>query len=295
MAHTLNSVNLSTYGIIPGQISGSNISLSGCFDLPERIGDTHYTWPEDNSIEPYVASDELFFAGRDILFKGTIIGTNTVINNYLKALYTAIQAFTGIVTFATPYGSFSVQVKSIKPTYYNSACTIEITFREPVVTLTGGTLPAVGINNYTIDRIPFSSFGLYLESKEELSNLPDLKPQYFTKYAAEGYQITKHGNKTLSIEALLKASSLSDFQSKISNLYLLFSSANTRNIKINNEVNIDCFAVKGFKIEDIMLLDTTMIGVFKAELTAVNVNYLNALHTEAGVEIHTEESQLILI
>lgn len=295
MAYTLNSVSLSTYGIVPGHISGSNIALSGCFDLPERISPTHYIWAEDNSIEPYVAADELFFAGRDIVFKGMILGANTVVNNYLKSLYAAIQAFTGLVVFATPYGSFSVQVKTIKPTHYNSACSIEVTFREPVVTLTGGTLPASGINNYTIDRIPFTSFGLYLGSKNELTDLPDLKPQYFTKYASEGYQITKYGNKTLSVEALLKASGLSDFQDKVKNLYLLFSSAGTRNIKINDQINIDCFATEGFKIEDIMLLNGAMIGVFKADLTAVNVNYLNALHTEAAIEINTEESQLILI
>lgn len=295
MAYTLNSVNLSTYGIIPGHISGSNIALSGCFDLPERIGATHYIWPEDNSVEPYVASDELFFAGRDLVFKGVILGPNAVINNYIKALYNAVQAFADLVTFATPYGSFSVQVKSITPIHYNSACTIEIAFREPVVTLTGGALPAAGINNYTIDHIPFSSFGLYLGSKKELANLPDLKPQYFTKYSSEGYQITKYSNKALSIEALLKASSLSDFQDKVRNLYLLFSSAGTRNIKINDQANIDCFATKGFKIEGIMILNEAMIGVFKADLMAVNVNYLNALHTEAAVEINTEESQLILI
>lgn len=295
MAYILNSANLSTYGITPGHIPGSNIALSGCFDLPERIGTTHYIWPEDNSVEPYVASDELFFAGRDIVFNGVILGSSAVINNYIKALYDAVQAFTGLVTFATPYGSFSVQVKSITPTHHNSACSIEIMFREPVVTLTGGTLPAVGANAYTIDRIPFSSFGLYLGSKKELANLPELKPQYFTKYASEGYQITNHGNKTLSIEALLKASGLSDFQSKILSLYLLFSSAGTHNIKINDQVNVDCFAVKGFRVEGIRLLNNAMIGVLKAELMAVNVNYLNALHTESAVELHTEASQLILI
>src|SRR5574343_156699 len=121
MAYLLNSVNLTTYGITAGQTPGSNIAVEGCFDLPERIGDTHHIWDDDNTVEPYVASDEIFFAGRDIKFYGTIIGNNFAINTYLDAFYTAIKAFTTLVTFSTPYGDFSVQVKDIKTKKYNGA------------------------------------------------------------------------------------------------------------------------------------------------------------------------------
>ncbi len=294
MSYLLNSIDFDTYSIVAGHSDNSNIAIDGCFNLPERTGKCFHEWGDSDSIEPYAASGDIFFAGRDITFYGSVLGTLPVITNNLKTFYNAINAATGLSVFETPYNSASGYVNSVVPEVLNGGAKIEITFREPVVNLTG-TLPASGINSYTIDKIPFSSFGLYLSKAEALHDLPELKEQFFTQYGAEGYQIVKRKNRTLDFHGFIIGSSLSDFQSKVSALYKLFSSSGTRNIKINDEINIDCFAVKGFEIEDVMLLDTTMIGVFKAELIVVNVNYLNALHTEIGVEIHTEESQLILI
>lgn len=293
MAYLLNGTNLNTYGIVPGHGDG-NISLSGCFNLPSRSGKCFHSWSDSDSIEPYVASGDIFFEGRDITFSGSIQGTNSVITAYLKSLYDAIGAFSGLVTFATPYGSFSVYVKSVTPEMLNGGAKIQIVFREPVVTLTG-TLPAVGSSNYTIDAIPFSSFGLYLSKAEALHDLPELKEQFFTIYGSEGYQIVKRHNKTLDFNGFITGISLANFQSKVSALYKLFSSAGTRNIKINDEINADCFATEGFKIDNIYLYNNLMIANFTMSLLCVNVNYLNYLLTEASAYVLTENSEYILI
>jgi hypothetical protein len=294
MSYLLNSIPFSTYGIVAGHCPSSNISLQGCFDFPVRIGQTYYEWAEGD-IEPFVDSSEIFFAGMDIVLYGSITGTNTIINSYLKALYDVIDAFTDLVTLVTPYGSFSVQVKSIVPQYLNGGCLLIITFREPVITLTGGTLPAIGADVYTIDGIPMSSFGLYLSKAEALHDLPELKEQFFTKYGSEGYQITKRKNKTLEFNGFIIGTSLTDFQNKIKALYKLFSSSGTRNIKINDEIYIDCFAADGFRIENIYLYNNLMIGNFKISLMAVNVNPLYILGDETGIEILTMSDELIYI
>ena len=52
--YTLNSVNLTTYGITPGHAPGSNIAMAGIYDCPPRIGETHREWADDDSVEPYV-------------------------------------------------------------------------------------------------------------------------------------------------------------------------------------------------------------------------------------------------
>lgn len=143
--YTLNSVNLSTYGLIPGHAPSSNVAMQGIFDLPSRIGQTSYEWAESN-IEPWVSADEIFFGGRDIVFYGSILGTNKVINDYLTALYNAVEAFTDLVALVTPYGTFNVQIKTIVPEYFTGACRVVITFREPVVDLTGGILPGAVID-----------------------------------------------------------------------------------------------------------------------------------------------------
>jgi hypothetical protein len=272
MAWTLNSVALSVYGITAGQAPGGNIALQGCFDLPERIGDTHHVWDDDSTVEPYVAADEIFFAGRDIKFYGTIIGTNAAVYTYLDAFKAAINAFTTLVTFSTPYGDFSVQVKDIKTKKYNGALSLEITFREPVVTLAGGSLPVAGANAYSIDGIPMSSFGLYVTKPDELLNLPEIKEQYFTKYGAEGYQTVKRKANTLEIDGFIMATSLSDFQDKIKALYLLFKSANLRVVKLNNELHANCFAAEGFNISNVCLMSGIMIARFQISLLCKNVS-----------------------
>ncbi len=293
MAYLFDTVNLyNTYGIRAGHAPGSNIAMEGVFDLPVRTGKTFHEWGDADSIEPYSASGDIFFAGRDITFHGSIIGTNSAINDNLRSFYKAISAATGI--FETPYNCASGYVKSITPEVLNGGARITMTFREPVVTLTG-TLPATGMNAYTIDKIPFSSFGLYLSKAEALRDLPELKEQFFTKYGSEGYQIVKRRNKTLDFYGFITGTSLSDFQTKIKALYKLFSSSGTRNIKINDQINVDCFATEGFKVSGVYLYNNLVIANFTANLMAVNVNYINELADEDGVLITNEDGVQILI
>ena len=294
MSYTLNNIDLNTYGIYPGHSKGSNIAMSGIFDLPVRTGKCYYSWGDENSIEPYTAAGDLFFSGRDIVFTGFILGTTQVLNNNLQTLYTAINAATGISILNTPYYSASGYIKSVIPEYMNGASSLIMTFREPVVNL-AGTLPASGLNNYTIDSIPFSSFGLYLSKAEALHDLPELKEQNFTKYGLEGYQIVKRQNKILDFSGFITGNSLVDFQNNISALYKLFSSPGTRNIKINDEINVDCFATEGFRVDNIYLYNNLMIADFNISLIAVNVNSLNYLLTANSEYVLTANSEYILI
>lgn len=270
--YTLNGIDISNYGIKAGHSPSSNIAIEGCFNLPERIGDTHYSWDDENGIESFTEADELFFAGRDITFYGSIFGTASGINGYLNNFYNAINAVTGLVVFATPYNSASGYVKSVTPDYMNGASSIIMTFREPVVDLTG-TLPASGVSNYTIDSIPFLSFGLYLSKSEALHDLPELKQQQFTKYGLEGYQIVKRKNNILEIEGFIAGASLSEFQSKIQALYKVFSQAGTRTIVLDTKTTVVCFATSGFKVDNIILYNLGVICKFEISLMIVSITY----------------------
>jgi len=273
MSYKLDDIDLyNTYGIFAGQQSKSNIAMQGCFDMPSRIGDCYHEWGDENGIEPYVLADEIFFAGRDITFKGSIFGTVSGLNGNLNSLYNAINAATGLSVFETPYHSASGYVKSVIPEYMNGACSLVMTFRELVVDLSG-SLPASGISAYTIDSIPFLSFGLYLSKAEALHDLPELKEQQFTKYGSEGYQYVKRKNNMLDIDGFIIGSSLSDFQSKIQSLYKIFSSAGTRTIILNNTTTVVCFATSGFIVNNIILYNQGIIAKFKMSLMVVSIFY----------------------
>ena len=74
MAYKLNNIDFSTYGIMPGRMEGENLAVKGIFDLPSRIGDTHYDWAETNGVEPFVDADEIFLGSRTIYFQGIMQG-----------------------------------------------------------------------------------------------------------------------------------------------------------------------------------------------------------------------------
>jgi hypothetical protein len=267
MSYLLNNIDISNYGIIPGHSPSSNISMQGCFDMPERTGECFHEWGDENSVEPFVLADEIFFAGRDIAFHGSIIGTVSELNSNLNNFYAVINAATGISVFETPYNSASGYVKSVIPEFVNGGCSLVMTFREPVVDL-AGTLPASGVSSYTIDSIPFASFGLYLSKAEALHDLPELKEQFFTKYGSEGYQIVKRKNNTLEFDGFITGTSLADFQSKIRSLYKIFASPGTRTMNLNG-VSIVCFATSGFSVENVFFYNLGLIGKFKMSLIVV--------------------------
>lgn len=275
MPYILNSYDLLTkYGIIAGHSPNSNVALQGVFDMPARIGTVSHDWGDENGVEDWSASGDIYFGGRDISFSGSIIGTNSVMNDNLKLIYDDIEAATGLNPLSTPYGDFNVLVNNVNPEYLNGGCSVVAQFREPVVDLTGGTLPASGVSANTVDSIPMLSFGLYLSNSKELHALPELKEMNFTKYGSEGWQITKRKNRTLELNGFIIGSSLVDFQNKIKALYKLFSDSGLRTVKINSEVSVSCFATEGFTVDNVYLYNSGTIGKIKVSLTVISVTNL---------------------
>lgn len=151
--YKLNDVLLSDYGIIPGRMKGEGIAVKGIFDLPKRIGKISFNWGDEDSVEPYVDSNEIFFGGRDIFFAGIILGTRPEVEANLKTLKDAIDSFYATVVFVTPYGDFCVYVKKITPKFYRDGATLIIEFREPDIDsdCNGGTPPPPPTIYYSAD------------------------------------------------------------------------------------------------------------------------------------------------
>lgn len=129
--YKLNNISLSNYGILPAKVTGEGIALKGCFDLPKRIGDTHYAWADEDSVEPFVDADEIFLDARTIEFAGLISGSKTLAETNLMLFKELVAGFVGLVPFLTPYGLFSVQVKSMQADVKEGVTTLKIIFIEP--------------------------------------------------------------------------------------------------------------------------------------------------------------------
>lgn len=272
MAYTLNGTDITTsYGIIPSHVDGGNIALKGGFDFPSRIGDVSHDWGDENGLELYTASGDLFWGGRDIQFEGLVTGTRSQIYSQLKTFYSAVSAVTGLSAFSTPYGDFNVYVKMAEPTHFRDISKLKIDFREPVVNLTGGSIPATASDPYTIDGIPMLSFGLYAVDYKDVISLPEMKEQNFTKIEAEGYKITKRKAGKVEFTGLLVADDLDTFKTNIKNLYALFSSAGQRTFVFNSEVTIVGILADGFKVDKVMMAGF-VVGYFKCDITVSSIS-----------------------
>jgi hypothetical protein len=128
--YKINNIPLTNYGIQPSFVQGEGIAMKGIFDLPKRIGDTDYSWAEENSLEPYVDADEIFLEARALEFAGIMLGTKFEVQNNLAQFKTLVDGFTDLVLFETPYGSFSVQVKNIIAKQLHGVTSIRIMLSE---------------------------------------------------------------------------------------------------------------------------------------------------------------------
>lgn len=145
MAYKLNNIDISTYGFIPGRMEGETLAVKGIFDLPKRLGDTHYDWAERNGVQPFVDADEIFLDGRSIYFQVIMQGELATLKSFLNAFKTAVDAFNDVVPFETPYGSFCVLVNKVTPKFYNGGALVLIEFFEPEVgaSCSIGTTPTI--------------------------------------------------------------------------------------------------------------------------------------------------------
>ena len=269
MSYSLNNILLSDYGIAAGQASGGNIAVTGCFDLPSRLGETYKEWDDDQGVEPYVESGDIYFSGRDITFHGIIPGNRDKAVSCVSRLKLAINNYTDLVEFVSPYGNFNVKVKDIKVTHEWGASLVTIQMREPQHDYSEGVLPAQSSALYVADGIPLESFGFYITKVTGKTDLPGGKKENFTVYGKEGYQITPRKANNVNIEGIVVASNMADFISKIKALWKLFSNSGLRKMRLTDYITIEAFATEGFSVTNVSLTDLQVVAQISLKTIAV--------------------------
>jgi hypothetical protein len=249
----LNGQNMKDkFGIIPGRAPSSNIALAGAWDMPSRVGKTHHIWPDDNSLEPYLRADEIFFGGRDVSFHFFIKASDrhTAVLKCYK-MYDFINSFTGPVPFSSLiYGSFNVLVNNeIKIDYVSSGmCKGVLTMREPVVNMTGYIPPADTSSQSSIDKISLASLGWEVVSMTDQYSRPAAKLTGVTAYGYESAKVAKVGFRTINLELVTQENGYQfNFLPKIKTLMALLAAPDARTL-IHNGITREVFAKDGFKV-----------------------------------------------
>ena len=268
MSYTLNSIDLSTYSLIPIQGSDTNIAITGMYDLPARLGQTEYDWADGDSVQPFVDTEDLGFAGRDIVFTCMIQDTKIGAATKLNTFYTALSSWTGTKPFSTPYGVFyNVYVKSVNVVQYTSVSLVTITLHEPKPVLTYGMTLSTGSSLNMIDGIPFTSFGLYVSDQLDKVSLPDFKKMDYTAYLTEKFVKVKRTALDFKIEGFIIGNDVSDFLLyRLFPLQKIFAASGLRSVVLNGNSAISCYAKSGFQITSVNVGEI-VYGKFTISLT----------------------------
>lgn len=266
-AYILNGKNLADFGIVPGQAPGSNLAIEGVWNMPIRIGKVYHEWPDQDGVEPYLRADELFFAGRDLMFNGYVKGTDH--NDAMakvQALYEDIDVFGEPVPFSSEWGEWDVQVlQNVQIAYLgfkSGFLSLKLPFREPVADLSG-VIPAATAAPIGIDGISFNDLGLIKMLTSDNFNRPQAKQSAFTAYGYEGHGITKRGLREFRIKFFIKKATYAEFQSSIQGLMALFSQPGARTLKLDDGTYREFFIKDGFTVIGVRSLADVTFGTIE--------------------------------
>lgn len=297
MTYKINDIPLSDFGIVPGQISGSNIALAGWLDMPKRIGKTYHDWGDSHGVEPYVAADEIYFGGRDITFNGWIQYADVdVLDVQLNHFYHLLNSFEKLAVLSTPYGDFEVLVKEeIKTQRIGDIILgIEITFREPVVATPNAFFSSSFFSSayfqsninanaihyakhhyatYGINGMPFKELGALVLSCSDSFNKPKMKSeQTVSLETVEAYQITKTSLEKGKLKLLFSSKYFDDLTRNIKTLHLLLSQEGLKDLNIDKRV-IRGYATKGFEVKNIYKTEDLSTAVVELELNTITKRF----------------------
>ncbi|WP_336834087.1 hypothetical protein [Sphingobacterium siyangense] len=261
--YTLNGKSFNSFGIIESQIASGNIALEGAWDMPARIGKIFHDWGDEDGIEPYLRSDEIFLGGRDIKFLGFMKSESR------ESAIEALDAFfshidpSKLMVLSGQLGTWNVYVSSdIKIEYYYGAniAVIEFTFREPVASFQDAVLPVADNKHDSIDNISWESIGVKLMTFKNDLNRPAPKSQTLTSYGVERYEGAKRGFRELEFSGIIVQPDFNAFKIVLNRLYKLFKAPNARTLRMKDGTVREVFVKDGFKVVNIIIEDDRVLG-----------------------------------
>lgn len=266
--YKLAGISLSSFGFQAGKHTGSVTALSGFLDLPARIGKTFHNWGDENGVEPYVLAEEIAFGGRDLVLVGFIKGSDRQDSLFrIQSLRDFVDGFTDLVELESPYGTYDVKIGEIAAQHLSGGfISVTINMREPIVDIAEST------ENTAVTHASLKDFGAELISmKGQRYGRPETKPEHFTAFGKEGYQITKTVAPVLEIELFFRGESIEDFTSNIRSFGALLAREGTRIIQLPNDTIREFFVVDGMQLTSVIRNGSEYFGF--VSFTAIEVDF----------------------
>lgn len=277
----LNDTPLAAFGFVPGHASGSNIALSGAWDMPGRTGDSYRQWDGEDGVEPYVSADDRFaFGSLEIQLAGHLVADDeAALRENIERFRRFLAALPATSQLRCDWGQWSVGLrKEVKITPRRNIASVTLTFTEPAPAVPGydgqaaewpgqwilasGHWNTLGIwddsaawycdpRQGAIDEWLWDSLGLVVASTEGAWDLParrEIKANQFPapdRWAQGGLD-----THTLSLRATLRAADMDDLARKTRSLCWLFGQPGLRRLRYKERL-YSMFATEGFQVTDI--------------------------------------------
>lgn len=274
MNYLINDIPLKDFGLTPGRQPNSNIAISGCWDMPSRIGKVFHDWQDENGIESYLRADEIFFGGRDISIICWISEGNRVgFVDQIQALYDYIDSLQdSLFTLSCELGSWNVQMINASSVSYlnNGWGNIQLNFREPVVEM-DGVLPSDTEGGVGIDNFSFAQLGLVKTLTKDQANRPTSKHIESTSYGYERKSKVKRNMREFSIEFFLDHPTYNDFNNCINNLMYLLSKPNARTLRLDDNTTREFFVKDGFTVSKVRKNEDRVTGFLQLNVAEIKM------------------------
>lgn len=263
--YKINGVDMSDFDILSLKANPNDYAVVGALDFPKRLGDVFYEWAESDVAEFFTDVDDIMFDGRDITFTGLIKGDRAYTSNKIKALNKLLSTRV-LVSFQNPFGSHNIYVKNMDVETRKTLAKLTINMREPQVSVSSATLPPATASDYSIDGIPFSSFGMQITNVQGLNNIGDMNTQYSSEYNKDKSQVTGRKVHKITIGGYIKSTSESDLSAKLKAFYYLLSKPNARVFKLNLNGNVKAICADGMQVSDIRRYAVNLYAKYKLTL-----------------------------
>lgn len=277
----LNDTPLAAFGFVPGHASGSNIALSGAWDMPARTGDSYRQWDGEDGVEPYVSADDRFaFGSREIQLAGHLVADDEAsLRENTERFLRFLAALPATSQLRCDWGQWSVGLrKELKINPRRNIASVTLAFTEPAPAMPGydgqpahwpgqwilasGHWNTLGIwddsaawycdpRQGAIDEWLWGSLGLVVASTDGAWDMParrEIKANQFPvpdRWAPGG--LDKH---ILSLRATLRAADMDDLARKARSLCWLFGQPGLRRLRYKGRL-YSMFATEGFQVTDI--------------------------------------------
>lgn len=273
----LNDTPLGDFGFLPGHASGSNLALSGVWDMPPRTGDSFHEWTEQDGVEAYVDPADIRFGGREIQLTGHLIGDHREeLLDRIDRFRTFLQALPETSVLRCDWGEWAVHLKKeVKIAPRDRIAPVTLSFYEPQPAQPDWSgsqkewpdqwILAAGYWNEkgcwdnpalwygypqkpTLDQWLWESFGLIVSATDGIYDLPTSR-EIKTTQPTPALEWVKGGldKHSVTLTATLRADDLTAFNRQVRSLFWLFGQDRLRQLHYNGR-HYSLFATEGFKI-----------------------------------------------